>query len=633
MELDLEGAKFGAINALRTGSPLYDMMIAMIIPLIFKMIFDGAGQMKPMLQKAGRLCRKPPPNEYLRVIEVEQKVTSWGWAMPPNGDDRNHVLIKAVNLYLADKQVSYKYAKVNLTSVSAGRNSRDDSDDEGDSRSDAGELKKNFRLTRMPPESVWVDVENGVRYWKETEIDKEGGGGGSGSESYQVQTLRLKLVAPTEKVIDEFVTKVYAWYLSELRKMEDNSRYLYEMSVSKGGSAEGEGNSSQKYRRYKLSDDKTFKSIFFPEKDNLLDLIEHFKNRTGKYAIPGYPHKLGLLLHGPPGTGKTSMIKALAHHTKRSIVNVPLARLDTNAELMEVMFDQKYQVIGQQDPVKLRLKDVIFVMEDVDAISKIVHRRDGLSGDTTTVVEVGKSPNGEVTTRLTKTTSTPVQGTAQAQAAEKNSSGSWFAAAPASSGTEAQPAAAAAAATADEEALLKAVCAATAVGPLKAQDTPLWTETKDKLNLSGILNVLDGVVDAPNRLLVMTTNHPEKLDPALIRPGRVDKKFHLSYLVGEQAVRMAAHYFQEELEGEAAAQVCQLVDGAAGQPGLELTPARLEQFCAEHETVEGLSKALAALAGKLRALPPAGGLGRTQSISVEAALAPQAEVPSMVKKW
>ena len=28
----------------------------------------------------------------------------------------------------------------------------------------------------MPPESVWVDVENGVMYWKETEIDKESGG-------------------------------------------------------------------------------------------------------------------------------------------------------------------------------------------------------------------------------------------------------------------------------------------------------------------------------------------------------------------------------------------------------------------------------------------------------------------------
>ncbi|KAF0691357.1 hypothetical protein As57867_017338, partial [Aphanomyces stellatus] len=43
----------------------------------------------------------------------------------------------------------------------------------------------------------------------------------------------------------------------------------------------------------------------------------------------------------------------------------------------------------------------------------------------------------------------------------------------------------------------------------------------DKLNLSGLLNVLDGVVDSPGRILIMTTNHPEKLDPALIRPGRV----------------------------------------------------------------------------------------------------------------
>ena len=78
-------------------------------------------------------------------------------------------------------------------------------------------------------------------------------------------------------------------------------------------------------------------------------------------------------------------------------------------------------------------------------------------------------------------------------------------------------------------------------------------ETGDALNLAGILNTLDGVVDTPGRLLVMTSNHPEKLDPALIRPGRIDKMFRLSYMVGEQACHMMAHYFQQELELELAA--------------------------------------------------------------------------------
>jgi len=42
------------------------------------------------------------------------------------------------------------------------------------------------------------------------------------------------------------------------------------------------------------------------------------------------------------------------------------------------------------------------------------------------------------------------------------------------------------------------------------------------LSLSGLLNALDGVAAAEGRLLFATTNHLEKLDPALSRPGRMD---------------------------------------------------------------------------------------------------------------
>ena len=41
----------------------------------------------------------------------------------------------------------------------------------------------------------------------------------------------------------------------------------------------------------------------------------------------------------------------------------------------------------------------------------------------------------------------------------------------------------------------------------------------------------------------MTTNHPEKLDPALVRPGRINKKMLLGYLQLAEAALMVEHYF------------------------------------------------------------------------------------------
>jgi hypothetical protein len=43
-----------------------------------------------------------------------------------------------------------------------------------------------------------------------------------------------------------------------------------------------------------------------------------------------------------------------------------------------------------------------------------------------------------------------------------------------------------------------------------------------KLDLSFVLNLLDGIVETPGRIIIMTSNHPKMLDHALIRPGRID---------------------------------------------------------------------------------------------------------------
>merc|ERR1719447_1021839 len=52
-------------------------------------------------------------------------------------------------------------------------------------------------------------------------------------------------------------------------------------------------------------------------------------------------------------------------------------------------------------------------------------------------------------------------------------------------------------------------------------------ETQSDLKLSDLLEAFDGVLEMKGRMMVMTTNHLDKLDPALIRPGRVDLSLEL----------------------------------------------------------------------------------------------------------
>lgn len=64
------------------------------------------------------------------------------------------------------------------------------------------------------------------------------------------------------------------------------------------------------------------------------------------------------------------------------------------------------------------------------------------------------------------------------------------------------------------------------MGRRDSVDADQEIESKSAVTLSGLLNVLDGVSSQEGRILIMTTNHIEHLDEALIRPGRSDKKVH-----------------------------------------------------------------------------------------------------------
>lgn len=63
------------------------------------------------------------------------------------------------------------------------------------------------------------------------------------------------------------------------------------------------------------------------------------------------------------------------------------------------------------------------------------------------------------------------------------------------------------------------------------------------VSLSALLNAIDGVAAADGRILIMTTNHRERLDPALIRPGRADREFEIPLLGRDEIFRMHQRFF------------------------------------------------------------------------------------------
>ena len=69
------------------------------------------------------------------------------------------------------------------------------------------------------------------------------------------------------------------------------------------------------------------------------------------------------------------------------------------------------------------------------------------------------------------------------------------------------------------------------------------TRFKSSVTFSGLLNALDGVASSEERIIFMTTNHYDRLDPALIRPGRVDIHEILDDAHGEQAERLFRKFY------------------------------------------------------------------------------------------
>lgn len=94
-------------------------------------------------------------------------------------------------------------------------------------------------------------------------------------------------------------------------------------------------------------------------------------------------------------------------------------------------------------------------------------------------------------------------------------------------------------------------------------------DARIEVSFSGLLNALDGVGAQEGRIVVLTTNHRERLDPALIRPGRIDLEIELGNATAAQLQGLFLRFFPEA--GVLAGQL------AADYPPRRLSPAQIQQ--------------------------------------------------------
>jgi len=192
------------------------------------------------------------------------------------------------------------------------------------------------------------------------------------------------------------------------------------------------------------------------EKEHLVNDVQQFCLSKQRYQRLGVPYHRGYLLHGPPGTGKTSLVSALAAHFGLSIYMINLTDFNDRSLLSAV----------NRVPA-----NSVLLFEDIDSMKSSRSRVE---------VPVEKS-RGE------------------ANAAQAS-----------------QPAA-----------------------------------VQSGVTLSGLLNVLDGFYAPTGVLFVMTTNHAERLDEALLRPGRIDYQLYLGHASDNQKIELYRRFFPEASEHEA----------------------------------------------------------------------------------
>jgi SpoVK/Ycf46/Vps4 family AAA+-type ATPase len=174
--------------------------------------------------------------------------------------------------------------------------------------------------------------------------------------------LSIRIVCSESKYFlysEELTYNEMIEYVNEIVKNRDETTYFFNQIGSK-------------FSFYKFTTCKNFQNVYGPI-DNIIKRLKLFED-VDFYKKRGLQRNLGFLFYGPPGTGKTSCIKAIANFTGRTIINLNLSVSTTKKELRDIFFNDK--IITNEKVFNIPINKRLFVIEDMDCLGSFVLKRD-----------------------------------------------------------------------------------------------------------------------------------------------------------------------------------------------------------------------------------------------------------------